>query len=60
MADERELKSRIKAYHSRSERHVLVLEADLSEDAKRSLFHYADLERKAGNELVSITRKRYE
>jgi len=60
MADEKELKAKLKAYHKESARHVLVLEADLPEDAKRHLFHYADLERKAGNELVSIMRKRYE
>ena len=50
----------LKAYHKLSDRHVLVLETDMSYQNKCKVFHYADLERKAGNELVGIMKKKYE
>jgi hypothetical protein len=53
-------KKLLKAYHQSSDRHVLVLETDLSYQDKCKVFHYADLERKAGNELISIMKKHYE
>ena len=47
----------LRQYHKKSFRHVLVLEADISHQDKCKVFHYADLERKAGNELVGIMKK---
>ena len=55
-----EYKQLLKAYHKKSERHVLVLEADVSHQNKCKIFHYADLERKAGNELVAVMKNNYE
>ena len=55
-----EYKQMLKAYHKLSDRHVLVLESDLSYQNRCKVFHYSDLERKAGNELVSIMRTNYE
>lgn len=50
----------LKTYHKLSDRHVLVLETDMTYQDKCSLFHYADLVRKAGNELTGIIKKNYE
>lgn len=55
-----EYKTLLKAYHKLSNRHVLVLETDLSYQDKCKVFHYSDLERKAGNELVAIMKNNYE
>ena len=55
-----EYKRLLKAYHKKSDRHVLVLEADVSHQDKCKIFHYADLERKAGNELVAVMKNNYE
>ena len=54
-----EYKQLLKAYHKKSDRHVLVLETNLSYQAKCKVFHYAELERKAGNELVAIMKNNY-
>ena len=58
--EQTEYKQMLKAYHKLSDRHVLVLEANLSYQDKCKIFHYANLERKAGNELVSIMKNNYE
>ena len=55
--EQTEYKQMLKAYHKLSDRHVLVLETDLSYQDKCKIFHYANLERKAGSELVSIMKK---
>lgn len=55
-----EYKYLLNFYHKLSDRHVLVVEADLSYQDKCKIFHYADLERKAGNELVGIMKNNYE
>ena len=47
-------------YRKTSARHVLVLEADLTEDEKRRIFHDADLVRQCGNTLVGIMKRNYE
>lgn len=54
-----EYKQLLKTYHKSSDRHVLVLETDLSHQEKCKVFHVADLERKAGNELICIMSKHY-
>ncbi len=58
--EQTEYKKMLKAYHKLSDRHVLVLETNLSHKDKCMVFHYADLERKAGNELVAIMKNNYE
>lgn len=50
----------LKAYRGCSDRHVLVLETNLTYVEKCQIFHYADLVRKAGNELTGIMKKRYD
>ena len=49
----------LKAYRRCPDRHVLVLETNLTYVEKCQIFHYADLIRKAGNELTGIMKKRY-
>ena len=51
---EQDFDTKLKAFHRRSSRHVLVLETTMSYKDKCKVFHYADLVRKAGNELVAI------
>lgn len=58
--EQTEYKQMLKTYHKLSDRHVLVLETDLSFQNKCKIFHYANLERKAGNELVFIMKNNYE
>ena len=48
----------LKAYRRCSDRHVLVLETNLTYVEKCQIFHYADLIRKAGNELTGIMKKK--
>lgn len=48
----------LKAYRRCSDRHVLVLETNLTYVEKCQIFHYADLVRKAGNELTGIMKKK--
>ena len=50
----------LKAYRRCSDRHVFVLETNLTYVEKCQIFHYADLVRKAGNELTGIMKKRYD
>lgn len=58
--EQNEYKQMLRTYHKLSDRHVLVLETDLSYQDKCKIFHYADLERKAGNELVALMKNNYE
>lgn len=44
------------AFHKVSGRHVLVIEADMSEDNKRRVFNISDRLRLAGNELAALMR----
>ena len=55
-----EYEKALREYHRSSPRHVLVLEADLTEDEKRRIFHDADLIRQCGNTLVGIMKRNYE
>ena len=50
----------LRQYHKNSPRHVLVLEADVPYQDRCRIFHYADLVRKAGNELVGIMKNNLE
>lgn len=44
------------AFHKASGRHVLVIEADMSEDNKRRVFNISNRLRLAGNELTALMR----
>ena len=46
----------MKSLRKKSSRHVLVIEADMSEDEKRRIFNIADRLRLAGNELTALMR----
>ena len=54
-----EYKKLLNDYHRLSDRHVLVLETNLSYQDRCKVFHFADLERKSGNELVAIMKNNY-
>ena len=47
-------------FHKITNRHVLVLEADISECDKRELLHMSNIIRIAGNELIAVMKKQYE
>ena len=47
-------------FHKKSDRHVVVFEADLNENEKRHIFSDADRLRQCGNELLSIMRRNLE
>lgn len=48
----------LREFHKQSSRHVLIVEADISHVNKCAIFHYADLLRKAGNELTAVMKKK--
>ena len=50
----------LKQLHKATDRHVLVLEADISECDKRKLLHMSNIIRVAGNELIAVIKKQYE
>ena len=50
----------LKQFHKTTDRHVLVLEADISERDKRKLLHMSNIIRVAGNELIAVMKKNYE
>ena len=50
----------LKQFHKATDRHVLVLEADISECDKRKLLHMSNIIRVAGNELIAVMKKQYE
>lgn len=49
-----DMKKQLKAFRKESPRHVLIIEADMSEEAKRGFFSIANRLRLAGNELTSL------
>lgn len=50
----------LKQFHKVTDRHVLVLEADISEYDKRELLHMSNIIRVADNELIAVMKKQYE
>ena len=50
----------LKNYHKKSNRHVLVLEADVSEEQRRMILHTSNLIRIAGNCLIAVMKRNYE
>ena len=53
-------KQALKDYHKESNRHVLVLEADVTEEQKRMILHISNLIRIAGNCLIAVMKRNYE
>ena len=53
-------KQALKNYHKESNRHVLVLEADATEEQKRMILHTSNLIRIAGNCLATVMKRNYE
>ena len=49
-----EYQKALRKFHKKSNRHVVVFEADISEDEKRRIFSDADHLRKCGNELLGM------
>ena len=50
------MKKLLKAFRKESERHVLVIETDMTEDNKRRVFNISNRLRLAGNELIALMR----
>ncbi len=59
MAD-KEYREVLKKFHKRSNRHVLVVETDMSYSEISAVVALSDKIRKAGNELVCLMRKNYD
>lgn len=59
MSDE-EYKKLLKQYHKLSDRHILVVETDMPYPDVLKVVAFSDKMRKAGNELVSLMRKKYD
>ena len=58
--NDKEYKKLLKRYHRFSDRHVLVVETDMSYPDVLKIVALSDKIRKAGNELVSLMKKNYE
>lgn len=58
MVDE-EYKKFLKQFHKLSDRHILIVEADMSSCDVQKVVALSDKIRKAGNELVGLMRKNY-
>ena len=55
-----EYQKALRKFHKKSNRHVVVFEADISEDEKRRIFSDADQLRQCGNELLGIMKRNLE
>ena len=55
-----EYQKALRKFHKKSNRHVVVFEADISEDEKRHIFSDADQLRQCGNELLGIMKRNLE
>ena len=55
-----EYQKALRKFHKKSNRHVVVFEADISEDEKRRIFSDADHLRQCGNELLGIMKRNLE
>lgn len=54
-----EYRKLLRQFHSLSDRHVLVIETNMSNQVKYRIFHDSELLRKAGNELTAIMQTNY-
>ena len=55
-----EYQKALRKFHKKSNRHVVVFEADISENEKRRIFSDADHLRQCGNELLGIMKRNLE
>ena len=55
-----EYQKALRKFHKKSNRHIVVFEADISEDEKRRIFSDADHLRQCGNELLGIMERNLE
>lgn len=60
MISEKDYKKLLKQFHKLSDRHILVLETDMSFSDAQKVVVLSDKIRKAGNELVGLMRKHYD
>ena len=57
--NEKEYKKSLRQFHKHSDRHILVVETDMSFSDIQKVVALSDKIRKAGNELVGLMRKNY-
>ena len=60
MISDEEYKKLLKQFHKLSDRHILVVETDMSSSDIQKVVNLSERIRKAGNELVGLMRKNYE
>lgn len=60
MISEKDYKKLLKQFHKLSDRHILVVETDMSFSDVKKVVVLSDKIRKAGNELVGLMRKHYD
>ena len=60
MISDEEYKKLLKQFHKLSDRHILVVETDMSSSDIQKVVALSDRIRKAGNELVGLIKKNYE
>lgn len=60
MISDEEYKKLLKQFHKLSDRHILVVETDMSSSGIQKVVVLSDRIRKAGNELVSLMSKNYD
>lgn len=60
MISDEEYKKLLKQFHKLSDRHILVVETDMSSSDIKKVVALSDKIRKAGNELVGLMRKNYD
>ena len=60
MRSDEEYKKLLKQFHKLSDRHILVVETDMSSSDIQKVVDLSDRIRKAGNELVSLVKKNYD
>ena len=60
MISDEEYKKLLKQFHKLSDRHILVVETDMSSSDIQKVVDLSDRIRKAGNELVGLVKKNYE
>ena len=58
--NEKEYKKSLRQFHKHSDRHILVVETDMSFSDIQKVVALSDKIRKAGNELVGLMRKNYD
>ena len=60
MIGDEEYKKLLKQFHKLSDRHILVVETDMSSFDIQKVVFLSDRIRKAGNELVGLVKKNYD